>query len=126
MTQQMQQTEGEVQQMQQTERQVLSVRAEDAQGHALTLSARVKVTVRRASDNQPVAGLPITFRFNTTGGTLATAITNTEGIAEADTGSQLNLIKDLSSLALGYDAVFDGDATYQSFTTHARILFGIL
>jgi hypothetical protein len=110
---------------QQTQRQVLSARAEDAQGHALTLSARLKVTVRRATDNQPVAGLPIRFNFSKTGGEIGTAATNTEGIAECESGSQLNLIKDTSSLVLGYDAVFDGDAEYVPFTTHARILFGI-
>ncbi|MGH3720606.1 MAG: hypothetical protein ACRDRI_17525 [Pseudonocardiaceae bacterium] len=110
----------------QTQRLVLSARAEDAQGHALTLSAKLKVTVRQANDNLPVAGLPITFRFSKTGGELATAVTNTEGVAEAESGTQINVIKDAASLALGYDAVFDGDDTYQPFTTHARILFGII
>ncbi|MGH3770077.1 MAG: hypothetical protein ACRDRW_01525 [Pseudonocardiaceae bacterium] len=113
-------------QLEQTQRQILSARAEDAQGHALTLSAKLKVTVRRASDNLPVAGLPITFRFSKTGGELASSVTNTEGIAEAESGTQINLLKDAASLALGYDASFDGDATYGPFTTHARIIFGII
>jgi hypothetical protein len=109
-----------------SQRQVLSARAEDAQGHALTLSAKLKVTVRRASDNQPVAGLPIRFNFSKTGGDLGTAVTNTEGIAECDSGTQIDLIRDAACLAFGYDAVFDGDAEYAPFVTHARILFGII
>lgn len=84
------------------------------------------MTVRRASDSQPVAGLPIRFIFSKTGGEIGTAVTNTEGIAECESGTQLNLIKDTASLALGYDAVFDGDAEYVPFTTHARILFGVI
>lgn len=109
-----------------TQRQILSARAEDAQGHALTLSAKLKVTVRRASDNQPVAGLPITFKFSETGGDLGSAVTSTEGIAEAQSGTQLNLLKDAASLALGYDAVFDGNVEYEPFATHARIIFGLI
>ncbi|MGH3869573.1 MAG: hypothetical protein ACRDQ4_26420 [Pseudonocardiaceae bacterium] len=110
----------------QTQRQMLNPRAEDAQGHALTLSAKLKVTVKRADNNQPVAGLPITFKFSATGGALGSAVTNTEGIASVESGTQLNVIKDAASLALGYDAVFDGDAEYEPFATHARILFGVI
>lgn len=111
---------------QQMQRQILNARAEDAQGHALTLSALLRVTVRRASDNLPVAGLPIKFSYTKLGSEVGTAVTNTEGIAECNTGTQLNLIGDVGSLVFGYNATFDGNEEYAPFTTNARVIFGII
>jgi hypothetical protein len=68
----------------------------------------------------------VTPTTSKTGGELGSAVTNTEGIAEVESGTQPNVIKDAASLALGYDAIFDGDAAYEPFTTHARIIFGII
>jgi hypothetical protein len=103
-------------------RQHLIPKTEDAHGRPWSLSATFKVTVKRASDNQPVADLPIKFVFAKWNSELCSTVTNTEGVAECDSGTKINLLEDVASLAFGYDAVFDGDTVYEPFKAHGRIL----
>lgn len=56
--------------------------AKDITGHASSLSGDPKVTIKKASDNEPVAGLLVTFKTGGRGIEGCSASTNTEGVAQ--------------------------------------------
>jgi hypothetical protein len=63
-------------------RQVLIATVDNITGHASSLSGDPKVTIKRAEDNKPVAGLPVKFKTGGQGIEGCSAFTNTEGVAQ--------------------------------------------
>jgi hypothetical protein len=110
--------EGAVKSTTMTARKALKVEASTVKIHLLILEGSLKARVTLAETGEPVSGLEIDFRSGSAKIEACSAFTDPEGIAECSTGIQLSPGFILDLVAAGYDAVFAGNAEFQSATGH--------
>jgi hypothetical protein len=106
-------------------RKKLVAKAANIAGHVSSLSGVPKVTITGASDNKPVAGLPVSFVTATQKIEGCSASTDSQGVAECESGTHFSPTFVTDALASGYDAVFAGDEEYEPVTAHGKVTVGI-
>lgn len=99
----------------------LNIVVDSISGHVVGLSGKPRAKLTRKSDSHPVPGLLVRFTLDGTDKPICSTLTNQEGVAECDSGMQLNLVADLFGLVSGYHAHFDGTDKYESASGGASI-----
>ncbi|RJO70713.1 hypothetical protein D5S18_26270 [Nocardia panacis] len=88
-------------------------------GGLISVTANARLT---ETDGSPIEGKTIKFCPGHSKKVHGTAVTDPEGNAEYDSGSNAaNPFTWVSALLEGYTAIFDGDPDYQGATSHASL-----